>query len=286
MKRLFILFAAVLGLSAGVLTATQFGLFDASPEKEKPPAPSTSRTTTIIPKSTTTTTTQKAKLNYFKPYDQQDVSSQLEDNREPHYLATYKVTSDLVLKWKSYYRLGEASMTMKVDSGMYRYYAALGRYYYPHEYVNYLNDENNRTVMNSIAQGLTNYVEKYAGKGLSVVPEAVRFVQSIPYAYDKDTKSAEDYPRYPIETLTDNCGDCEDSSILLAGILRELGYDVCLLFYPSHTAVGLVDKTGMYKQTIPYNGKKYVYIETTGSRRIGEIPDDYKTLTPDVIILS
>jgi len=41
---------------------------------------------------------------------------------------------------------------------------------------------------------------------------AISFVKSLPYSYDIDTTGLEGYKRYPIETLADSTGDCEDTA--------------------------------------------------------------------------
>ena len=38
-----------------------------------------------------------------------------------------------------------------------------------------------------------------------------------------------DHPKYPIETLWENGGDCEDSSALYASLMEALGYEVILV---------------------------------------------------------
>jgi len=103
----------------------------------------------------------------------------------------------------------------------------------------------------------------------------IAFVQSLPYTVDSATTPWNEYPRYPIETLFDRGGDCEDTSILVAALLDRLGYDVALLILPyeHHAAVGvsIEGATGSYYQ---YNDKKYFYLETTGEGwKIGEMPD-------------
>jgi regulator of replication initiation timing len=103
----------------------------------------------------------------------------------------------------------------------------------------------------------------------------ITFVQSLPYTVDSVTALADEYPRYPVETLFDRGGDCEDTSILVSAILDRMGYDVALINPPKHMAVGIVSAaaTGRYFE---YNGKKYFYLETTGEGwRIGEIPREY-----------
>jgi len=54
-----------------------------------------------------------------------------------------------------------------------------------------------------------------------IAENALSFVQTI-VSYARDPSGIE-YPRYPIETLVEQIGDCEDSSILYASLLRTLG---------------------------------------------------------------
>jgi len=102
----------------------------------------------------------------------------------------------------------------------------------------------------------------------------IAFVQSLPYTVDIETKPYDEYPRYPIETLFDRGGDCEDTSILVAALLDRLGYDVALLHLKNakHMAVG-VSVPSTYGSYYEYEGKKYFYLETTGEGwEVGQIP--------------
>ena len=104
----------------------------------------------------------------------------------------------------------------------------------------------------------------------------IGFVQSLPYTVDDVTTSWDEYPRYPIETLFDRGGDCEDTSILTAALLERMGYDVCLLILDDddHMAVG-VSIEGTYGTYYDVEGVEYFYLETTGEGwKIGEKPSD------------
>lgn len=94
----------------------------------------------------------------------------------------------------------------------------------------------------------------------------VAFVQSIKYKSDVDpaTGEATDYWQYPIETLALGTGDCEDTAILTAALLKEMDYDVAVVLLPGHAAVAVAcdNCNGYY---YPINGKKYYYLETTGT---------------------
>ncbi|MDI6896819.1 transglutaminase-like domain-containing protein [Methanocella conradii] len=116
------------------------------------------------------------------------------------------------------------------------------------------------------------------------VMNVVCFVQSLPYTSDQVTIGYDEYPRYPIETLVDNGGDCEDTAILTAAMLNEMGFGVVLIYLPGHMAVGVKcsnDYPGTYYE---YNGARYYYLETTGENwKIGQIPDEYKNSQAQIL---
>ncbi len=112
----------------------------------------------------------------------------------------------------------------------------------------------------------------------------ISFVQSMPYTSDKVTTGYDEYRRYPIETLVDGGGDCEDSSILTAALLQEMGYGVVLLSFEDHIAVGVLGSEELKGKRYVFGNGIYYYLETTGEGwEIGEIPDEYKDLEPEII---
>lgn len=125
---------------------------------------------------------------------------------------------------------------------------------------------------------------KFLNKNLSGLSEkdkancVLKFVQiCIPYAYDQDTKGVSEYWKYPIETLYDGKGDCEDTAILYAAIMKAMGYKVAIIVYDDHVATGvhLTNGSGTYYEK---NGVNYYYCETTNSGwSIGQIPDGRDT---------
>lgn len=103
------------------------------------------------------------------------------------------------------------------------------------------------------------------------------WVQSLPYTSDNVTTPHDDYPRYPAETLVDEGGDCEDTSILMASLLDEIGYEVILINPPGHVAVGVSGKGIFRGWHWTLDSKEYYYLETTGEGwKIGEIPEEYE----------
>jgi len=111
------------------------------------------------------------------------------------------------------------------------------------------------------------------------------FVQSLRYVAEET-----EYPRYPIETLVEGCGDCEDLAILTADILRQMGFGVVLLAFTTemHMAVGIrmTPPDSCTARAFEWNGDAYYYLETTAAGwTIGQVPTAY-TSDPDVIALA
>lgn len=131
--------------------------------------------------------------------------------------------------------------------------------------------------MGTLADEFREAAGRFGLTEIEQVELAASFVQSLPYTEDTVTTAWDEYPRYPVETLVDNGGDCEDTSILLASILHSLGYQVVLIIFPDeHAAVG-VAAAGAHGASYSYDGTDYFYLETTGSGwGVGDIPDEFQ----------
>ena len=118
---------------------------------------------------------------------------------------------------------------------------------------------------------------------------AAQVAQKIPYKTDIESRGVVEYPKYPYETFYDGCGDCEDKSIILAGILHDMNYAVALLHFSNHMAVGISGGSGIYGQyyTISGSSRRYFYIESTNfGSKIGECPAELKNELPKVYLLN
>jgi predicted transglutaminase-like cysteine proteinase len=115
--------------------------------------------------------------------------------------------------------------------------------------------------------------------------------KNILYVSDNETKGMLEYWRYPVETLVEKKGDCEDTAILFASILDALGYEVVLLFYildneTGHLSVGIHLGDGYGEFIEDNSGKRYYYCETTNSMyQIGEIPSNIGNQPDDIIAI-
>ena len=184
-----------------------------------------------------------------------------------------KITRSIT--WSSYKNNTSATDTYTINKDVYRYYSRLPRYYGANNYQKYMDEENNRKYLKKFADALRRMGDENDYTDDELVYEVIHFVQAIPYINDIDSRGEEEYPKYPIETFYEFNGDCEDVSILLAGVLRELGYGVCFIHVPGHVAVGVEGEEGLEGAYFEVDGVKYYYIEATGKGwNIGEYPEN------------
>ena len=142
----------------------------------------------------------------------------------------------------------------------------------PPNYFSFMLSEHDRPVM----QALANEFSRNAATDLERINLALTFVQSLPYAHDADSKDEDEYVRYPIETLVDGCGDCEDKVALLTALLYEMDVDFVLLVLPEHMAIGVHCDGVEAERYLWFHGKRYYFMETTMEGwRLGQIPEDY-----------
>jgi hypothetical protein len=107
--------------------------------------------------------------------------------------------------------------------------------------------------------------------------EEVAFVLSFVQQAIKYELEEGEHPRYPLESLADGIGDCEDYTILGAALLKLMGYDVAILFLPGHAALGVAGAEGILGNATPYRESLYYYCEMTGKGwEFGQLPDGYQ----------
>jgi hypothetical protein len=143
---------------------------------------------------------------------------------------------------------------------------------------------------------IANYLVQQSGvrnySGYQTIWLALSFVQATTYETDLASKGVEEYPRYPIETLVDGVGDCEDTAALFVSIARDMGYpSVQLYIYAifgsssNHmgTAVaGAAMPAG--SSSITCNGIPYYYCETTSvGWEPGELPSALRGAQYEVV---
>jgi len=173
------------------------------------------------------------------------------------------------------------ALTFNMPEELYSYYSGIERAPIS-DYSVYVTHPSDDYVLQALVEELKNMAEEKGFDLLETANFAASFVQdvnSIAYATDE---VGEEYPKYPLETLRDKEGDCEDSSVLVAALLQLLGYDVVLISFPSigeeytgHMGVGVAGDFG--GASYLYEGIDYYYLETTDMWAVGESPDGFES---------
>ncbi len=135
----------------------------------------------------------------------------------------------------------------------------------------------NDTHIRDLAIILNNISKKLNYDNLTEANFILTFVQNVPYVDDFSSTGYFDYYKFPLETLIEG-GDCEDKSLLLYTLLDILGYhqvlfvmEVLYMGVQGHVAVGLniENPESPFSQYLrdyyTYQGRKYYYMESTGS---------------------
>lgn len=103
----------------------------------------------------------------------------------------------------------------------------------------------------------------------------VTLVQSLEYRTDPVYLE----PKFPVETVGDTDGDCDDKTLLAAALLAREGYDVSMLLFSAEQHVSL----GIRSDGSTYGNSGYAIVETTTPILFGWVPD---TLNGDISLES
>jgi hypothetical protein len=174
------------------------------------------------------------------------------------------------------------TLSGSVPGSDYYYLSGLARNY---DYASYVMSADPTVV--SVATELKSMAQS-AGYGSDLAQFVLAFVQGVPYVLDDESNIASkrqvEYPRYPVETLVDHGGDCEDKAALYASLMQSsaINVDAVMLMYQSttggsgHMAVGIAGS--FYGTYYSYSGQNYFYCETTGvGWKVGEFPSELQT---------
>lgn len=156
---------------------------------------------------------------------------------------------------------------------------------------------------------IADYIRKEAERKhltlLDTLQFALDFVQEPNITYRVDAESAgisyaKEYMRYPDEVLYDKEGDCDCKSSLTAALFHALGHNVVIMLSEkkAHAAIGVECRPewlSVIRHNHPdiqeakilreYNGRKYIYCETTGDGfRIGDITDTASIMDFETIV--
>ncbi len=160
----------------------------------------------------------------------------------------------------------------------------------------------NQTILD-IEDELSNlYSSKYgSASGQGYAEYILTYVQACyGYMLDYMQYGAEEYFAFPMETINNGYGDCEDTSILCAVIFRAAGYESGVFLIPGH-AIAAVSVDNIDVEAIPseyatelsifsmqYQGRTYYGCETTVDASslypIGWISSDYSVNSDGEIV--
>jgi predicted transglutaminase-like cysteine proteinase len=162
---------------------------------------------------------------------------------------------------------------LNIPKSAYEYYKTVDRKKI-HDYGYYVTDPTDDEYLAGLAAKFKEAAEKDNYSDLDMVKNIILFVQNLQYVDDKVGTGYDEYPKFPLETLADEGGDCEDSAILLASLLRELGYGTVLIQFQDHMAVGVKGESSISGSYYEVDGNRYYYVETTSTGwEIGEVPE-------------
>lgn len=158
--------------------------------------------------------------------------------------------------------------TMELPKNVYEMRKVRMRIY---DYGAYVADTLTQNLFDGFGETIVAEQQKNGYSTIETVEFVSRFVQSLEYVHDDISTGYNNYPRYPIETLVDEVGDCEDSSLLLAALLDVIGLEVGLLEFDNHLGVGVALDAA--DGNVEFHGTDYTYIETTDTGwDPGELP--------------
>jgi len=186
------------------------------------------------------------KINYSKTR----YSTFYFDYKEYHFVYVLPVYDDLYLYSKDL----KYQYCYKYDNGKY--------------YKRYLLDPLNNAVLDRITEDF-NALKNYGFTDSEIFEIATRFVQEIPYNYNWEKRNV-----YPYEALFDMRGVCLDKVVILAQILKNLGYETYIatgvVDYTNSTLTHAVLAVPCNNSNYSYDNKKMCFIETTHPYYIGE----------------
>ncbi len=108
----------------------------------------------------------------------------------------------------------------------------------------------------------------------------LKFVQNVPYITDLESRGSDEFWKFPLETLWDGGGDCEDTTFLYGTLMGICGYRVAFVLFSDH-AMSALDLSGSGVR-IPVDGYGFLLCETTqssyslGRTSEGHMPADAK----------
>ena len=173
-------------------------------------------------------------------------------------------------------------LTVSVTSSLYEYYRSKDHNTYSYDFAKFVTPDSLKPVSDDLWSIYSN--DEDFANGVLMIVHQISYVESGP-------------PKYPVETIVENEGDCDLFSFIAASIMKAGGLDVVLLLYEtqSHMNVGVYlseepndARSAVYYYT--HDGKRYYVAECTGDDwrhgwRVGECPDILQGVSARIITL-
>lgn len=198
----------------------------------------------------------------------------------------YSPTNDLIKQYSWKYHGQEFRYEFTTSRQSYNYYANKPRFamHTPSDYLIYATDPFDDNFINDLSNAFLKISADLGFDQFQTVGLVVSFIQNLTYADDRIAYGYEK-PKYPLETLVEEGGDCEDTSILLSSILDSMGIMNVLLFFPKHVAVGLGVSGEQQGRSYRHKGIDYYYIESTNPGALGTVPKELIDIEPTIVPL-
>ncbi len=200
----------------------------------------------------------------------------------PSVIKEISQSTEVITRQHTWTYKGDWSWEGDIPQSLYEYYQGLPR---PptQNYSVYVTHPLDDIYIEHLVEDIEEVAQEAGFSEYETIEFAASFVQSLPYTADSITTPYDEYPRYPIETIVDRGGDCEDTSILLSSMIDKMGYGVVLIELPDHCAVGVKGGENVSGTYWEYKGSKYYYIETTDEGwGIGQLPEEYENTAADI----
>ncbi|MEM3703044.1 MAG: Ig-like domain-containing protein [Candidatus Bathyarchaeia archaeon] len=178
----------------------------------------------------------------------------------------------------------EYTLNVAVPQSLYEYYRGKShKQISVEDFAKFVTPNAFKPIANKLLEIYQNDEENFANGVLMIVHQ-------IPY-------TATDPPKYPVETLVENSGDCDLFSYVAASIMKAGGFDVVLLYYEkqAHMNVGVhLSQAPKNARTpifyVTHKGTRYYIAECTGEDlengwRVGECPQDLRREEARIITL-
>ena len=185
------------------------------------------------------------------------------------------------------FNLSNQKLDVLIPPSLYNYYNNIThKINNDNDYAKYITPQ----AINPIAESIKNITRNLPNSNEQFANAILTLVHQIPYKISN--------PKYSIETLVDNFGDCDSLSLLAASIMKAGGLDVVLIHYtginPGHMNVGVYlpnipvyHTAGMAPTHFVYDNKTFWTAEATpdANWKVGDQADHLAKAEPILIPL-